>query len=92
MKSSHQNPQSDIVACWSILWRSVVFVPLMLTLFVTIGGLWLSRWVLPAVAILFAFAQLWTHAGLSILAWITSVLIYRYFRLSRFYEDPPSLL
>lgn len=44
------------------------------------------------VAILFSVAQLWTHAGLSVLAWLASFLIYRYFRLSRLYEDPPSLL
>jgi hypothetical protein len=92
MKTSHENPQSDIAACWSILWRSVVYVPLMLSLFVTVGGIWLSRWMLPPFAILFSVAQLWTHAGLSVLAWLASVLIYRYFRLSRLYEDPPSLL
>ena len=92
MKFAHQNLQSDIGACWSILWRSIVYVPLLLSFFVTVGGLWLSRWLLPPIVILFASAQLWTDAALGALAWLTAVQVFRRFRLARFYEDPPSLL
>lgn len=92
MKSSRSISESDIGACWSILWRSVVFVPLLLLMFVTIGGIWLGRWLLPPVVGMFAFADLWVHAGLAALAWLAVFLIYRHFRLSRFHEDPPSLL
>lgn len=74
------------------MWRSVVFLPLMVATFVMVGGLFLIRWTLPFVAILFGFTGQWTHAGGRVLAWLASVLIHRYLRLARFQEDPPSLL
>lgn len=92
MKTSRQSSQSEIGACWSILWRSVVYAPLLLSFFVIVGGIWLGRWMLPPFVILFTCVQLWTDAGICFLLWMVAVMVYRRFHLSRFHEDPPSLL
>jgi hypothetical protein len=86
------HPGFGVGACWALLWRSVVYCPLMLLVFAIIGGIWLSRWMLPLFVLGLAFAGLWNHAGISLLAWITAIWAYRHFRLRRLFEEPPSLL
>jgi len=86
------NGHSDWRACWGILWRSVVFMPYMLAVFVGVGSVWLSRWVLPVLVVLSLYSHDWLWAGGAFTLWLVAVWSYRRFRLSRFYEPPPSLL
>jgi len=77
---------------WAILWRSMVFLPYMLMVFVCIGGVWLSRWVLPCYAAFLLYLQEWWQAAVAFALWLFVFWAYRRFRLHRFFEAPPSLL
>ena len=83
---------SDWKGCWAILWRSILFIPYMLAVFVGVGGVWLSRWLLPVCGATFFYLQQWWAAGVAFALWSLAVWAYRRFRLSRFFEAPPSLL
>jgi hypothetical protein len=83
---------SDWRACWGVLWRSLVFMPYMLAVFLGVGSIWLSRWVLPIYIALCVYSRDWLLAGGAFVVWLVAMWSHRYFRLSRFYESPPSLL
>ena len=83
---------SDWRGCWGILWRSFVFVPYMLAVFIGVGSIWLSRWVLPFCAAFSVYFRDWLLAAGTFALWLLAVWGYRRFHLSRFYESPPSLL
>jgi len=86
------NDHSDWKACWGIFWRSLVFMPYMLAVFIAVGSIWLSRWVLPVCAALLAYSRDWLLAALVVAFWFLAFWSYRRLHLSRFYESPPSLL
>jgi hypothetical protein len=67
-------------------------MPYMLAVFFCVGGVWLSRWVLPLVAALLAYFGDWWLALPTLAAWLLAAWGYRSFRLARFFEPPPSLL
>lgn len=83
---------SDWKGFWAILWRSVAFMPYMLGVFVGVGTIWLSRWVLPIWAALFLCSHDWWFTSGTLAVWFLAVWSYRRFRLSCFLEPPPSLL
>ena len=84
--------QSDLAACWGLFWRCFVFMPVMLALFIVLGGIWLCRWLLPLAAAARIFeGNFWT-AAVTLIIWFLCFWAYRRFRLSRFFEGPPSLL
>jgi hypothetical protein len=83
---------SDLKACWGILWRSLVFMPYMLAVFIVVGSIWLARWVLPVSAAMLVYSGDWSFAAITVVLWLFAMWSYRRFRLSRFYEPPPSLL
>ncbi len=64
----------------------------MLAVFVMIGGIWLSRWILPAVVLLSLWNGDWWQACALLGLWLFVVWVYRRFRLNRFLEGPRSLL
>ena len=84
--------QSDLAACWSLFWRCFAFMPVMLGLFIVIGGIWLLRWILPLRAVIQTYNGDFGAAALTIGIWLLCFWAYRRLRLSRFFEDPPSLL
>jgi hypothetical protein len=86
------NGHSDWRACWGILWRSLVFMPYMFAVFVGVGSVWLSRWILPVLIALSVYSRDWLVAGCAFALWLLAAWSYRRFRLSRFCESPPSLL
>jgi len=84
--------RSDWKACWGILWRSLVFMPYMLAVFIGVGSISLSRWALPFCTASLIYSRDWLFAAVTLALWFLAVWSYRRFRLSRFYEPPPSLL
>jgi len=88
----NSDQHSDWKALWGILWRSFVFMPYMLAVFIGVGTIWLSRWALPVYAGLSVYSHDWVYASGAFILWLAAVWSYRRFRLSRFYEVPPSLL
>jgi TRAP-type C4-dicarboxylate transport system permease large subunit len=92
--SWHMNKtsRSDFRGAWALLWRSLVFIPYMLLVFILVGGIWLSRWVLPLYAAVWVYVDEWYMAAGILAAWLLSVWAYRRFRLHRFYATPRSLL
>jgi hypothetical protein len=83
---------SDLKACWGILWRSLVFMPYMLAVFIVVGSIWLGRWFLPVCVGMLLYSGDWTVALIAVAFWLLAMRSYRRFRLSRFFEPPPSLL
>lgn len=79
-------------ACWALLWRSLIYVPWLFFIFVGVGGVWLSRWLLPLYIVLAVFARLWWFGGVALVLWLAAMWGYRRFRLVRFFEPPSSLL
>jgi hypothetical protein len=90
----HMNTQRDsgIKGLWAILWRSIIFLPYMLLIFVSIGGIWLSRWLLPVCGAVLLYDHDWRAAGIVFALWLVLFWAYRHFRLCRYLESPSSLL
>jgi hypothetical protein len=84
--------QSDWEGLWGILWRSFVFLPYMLGVFVIVGCVRLSRWVLPVHAALSVYYNDWWLGAAAFALWLMALWSYRRFHLCQFYEAPPSLL
>ena len=87
-----KNGYSDWRGLWGILWRSLALMPYTLAIFGGVGVVWLSRWILPVLVALSVYAREWLAACGALALWFLAVWSYRRFRLSRFYECPPSLL
>jgi hypothetical protein len=83
---------SDLAACWGLLWRCFVFMPYMLAVFIVVGGIALFRWLLPLGVIARIIEAGYWSAAATLGIWFLCFWTYRHFRLSRFFEDPPSLL
>jgi hypothetical protein len=83
---------SDWKGLRAVLWRSIAFLPYMLLVFVGVGGIWLSRWMLPIYVTILLYLQEWLEAALTCVLWLVLLWAYRRFRLSRFFEPPHSLL
>jgi len=82
----------DARGFWAILWCSFIFLPYMLAVFVGVGSIWLSRWVLPIYAALSIYSRDWLPGAGAFGLWLLAAWRYRRLNLSRFYESPPSLL
>ena len=91
-QSMSPNDDSDFKGCWAILWRSFLYLPYMLGVFIVVVGVWLLRWILPFSAAVFLYDQDWYVAGATLGIWLFALWSYRRFRLGRFFESPPSLL
>jgi len=65
-------------------------MPYMLAIFIGVGSIWLSRWVLPICTVLFIYSSDWFLAALTVAPWFLALWSYRRFHLSRFYESPSS--
>jgi len=70
----------------------LIYTPWLLLIFVGVGGVWLSRWLLPLSIVLAIFARLWWYGGVALALWLAAMWSYRHFRLARFFEPPSSLL
>ena len=77
---------------WALPWRSLVFIPYMIVVFVCIGGVCLSRWVLPFYGAILLYVEAWWQASVAFALWMFVVWVYRRFHLRRFLETPSSLL
>jgi hypothetical protein len=84
--------QSDLSACWGLFWRCFVFMPVMLGLFIVVGGIWILRWILPLRAAIQTYNGDYWATGATLVIWSLCFWTYRRFRLLRFFENPPSLL
>jgi hypothetical protein len=84
--------ESDARAIWSLLWRSTIFVPLM----VPIAVLWLvigvSIVLLPLIGVLHLWFGLWRDAAICFVVWAIVVWTCRRFRFAAIWESPPSFL
>jgi uncharacterized BrkB/YihY/UPF0761 family membrane protein len=83
---------SDSRAIWAVAWRSFVFLPFTLLFSLLLLSLVLILLALPIIAAGYLFDGSW-RLGAGIFAiWAALMWCYRYFRIGRFFESPPSLL
>ena len=84
--------QSDAKGLWSITWRSLVLLPFLFPL----GLLWIVLviviGILPILALVSLCSREWPLAGILLAVWVLLVFAYRYFKLGRWFEWPPSVL
>ena len=83
---------SDWRGAWAILWRSIVYIPYLLTVFVAVGSVWISRWFLPILFLTYAFLEEWMLSATLLAIWLLTMWGYRRFRLRSFFETPSSVL
>jgi hypothetical protein len=62
---------------WSLLWRAIVAFPLAMAAWVFVILLSGLLVVLPLAAIFYGVLSDWSSAGLSMLAWLASVVLFR---------------
>jgi hypothetical protein len=83
---------SDAKAIWSITWRSILFIPLMLP----IALLWLlvmmSIVILPLVGVAYLSFGLWKDAAICFGVWAILFWACRRFHFGKIWEWPPSYL
>jgi hypothetical protein len=89
MKTKHD---TDFSGIWSIAWRSFVFLPVGLAAFVLLVCLIAGLLFPPVVAAACLFYGLWWQGITAFAVWLLVIWAWRHFRLSRFFESPPSLL
>jgi hypothetical protein len=83
---------SDLRPLWAITWRSSVLIPFVLVFGVGLLVIAVSLVVLPICAAVYAYHHVWQPAVVYFVAWLVLCLIWRIFRLGRFFEWPPSVL
>jgi hypothetical protein len=90
--SDHHEKQAIARPLWAIIWRSIVFIPFVLVFGLFLVAVAVSLIVLPFFAAGYAFHHVWAHALGYFAAWLILCCVWRVFRLSRFFEWPPSVL
>lgn len=89
---SARSAGADWKGCWALLWRSVVFLPYMLLVGVTVLVSYLACLLLPVAVVAWAIGYQWAYAAVTAAAWLILLWLMRRCRLSRLLERPPSLL
>jgi hypothetical protein len=83
---------SDANAIWSLVWRSILLIPLMLP----VAIVWLiavvSIVILPLFGVMYLWFGLWKNAALSFAVWAILFWAWRRFRFGKIWERPPSFL
>ena len=84
--------ESDAKAIWSLVWRAILFIPLMLP--VAVGWLLvtLSVAVLPVFGAAYLWVGLWRNAAICFAVWAIVIWAGRRFHFGKIWERPPSYL
>jgi hypothetical protein len=77
---------------WSLTWRSVVFLPVMLSAAVLVIGLTIASIGLPLLGAACLYFGLWMKAATCFVVWLLVIYVYRRFHVKRFFERPSSYL
>jgi hypothetical protein len=83
---------SSVQGIWAITWRSVVYLPAMLGMFLFLLLLATALVALPFFGALFVACGFWWQGIAAFLSWVALVAAWRRFCIGRFFEAPPSLL
>jgi len=84
--------KSIVKPIWSLTWRSVVFLPVMLSAAVLVIGLTMALIGLPLLGAACLYFGLWRNAASCFVVWLLVVYVYRRFHIRGFFERPPSYL
>ena len=84
--------ESDGKAIFGLAWRSIAYLPLMLSAAVLVIGLCIALIGLPLLAIFCLYVGLWGKALSLMAVWLLAFFVYRRFGIRRFFERPPSYL
>jgi len=69
---------SVAAAFWSLLWRSVLLLPLASLFLVIFFGLWVGVVLLPIAGIFFLYQREWGQAALTFALWIVLLILTRW--------------
>jgi hypothetical protein len=88
------NGQGKSVAkpIWSLTWRSVIFLPAMLSAAVLVIGRTSALIGVPLLGAACLYFGLWRNAATCFVVWLLIMYVYRRFRIGQFFERPPSYL
>ena len=76
--------RDELLALWSLFWRSIVYLPLMLAVFATLVFSATCLAAFPFLIALYIYGGLYATALGYAVAWILILAAWRYFRLARF--------
>ena len=83
---------SDAKAIWSLTWRSMLFIPLMLPIAVVWLLIVASLALLPLFGVAYLWFGLWKNAALCFIIWAIIFWACRRFHFGKIWERPPSYL
>jgi hypothetical protein len=78
----------DLMALWSLFWRSIIYLPLMLAVFALLVFSATCLATFPFLVILYIYAEFYATAAGYAVAWLLILAGWRYFRLARFLDGP----
>jgi hypothetical protein len=91
-QQSKTRRESDGKAIFGLTWRSIAYLPVMLSAAVLVLGLCIALIGLPLLAVVCVYVGLWGKALSLMAVWLLVCLVYRRFGIRRFFERPPSYL
>ena len=89
---SEARRESSAKAIFGLTWRSVAYVPVMLSAAVLVIGLFIALLGLPLLAAACAYVGRWRETASLVAVWLLVVFVYRRLGIRRFFERPPSYL
>lgn len=89
---THRSVASSVSGVWSLTWRSIVYLPLGLAIFLLLACLVLALLTLPLLAVVLLLHGLLGPAFGALTLWAVLLWAWRRFRLRSFFQAPPSFL
>ena len=85
-------PQPGAQGLWAVAWRSIVFLPMMLGMFLLLLAHFSGFLLLPLVGGACIWDGRWPYGVASFSLWFLLLWSWRHFRLREHFQSPPSLL
>jgi hypothetical protein len=87
-----QDPQSAWRGLWAVAWRSIVFLPMMVGVFLLLLVHIIGLFYLPFIGGVWICYGLWQHGLVAFAVWLLLLFSWRPFRLHKHFQSPPSVL
>jgi len=87
-----QHNDSAARGIWAVAWRSLVYLPMMLGMFVLLLVHVCGLFLLPFIVGTYLWFGLWRQGLIALAVWLLLCWSWRHFRLSEHFQSPPSTL
>jgi hypothetical protein len=80
--------RDELIALWSLFWRSLVYFPVALLIGGTLVTVRACLFVFPILISIYIYAEAYAIGAGYALAWLSLLAVWRCFRLARFVNGP----